>query len=157
VKNTIFKTEEVYNNFSIILLNNKFWLKKYWFKRVEFEKILNTSWKIQYKTSLKLLKVYNDYYNLELNVNNLFKKKKILNKKQKLELNFTFIDDWKDSLYKVIDNVLSLIVGVFNIFKNKEIVNFYTNESNCGMEEDKLKRIIFIFTVIIYIYLFHIY
>lgn len=157
MKNTIFKNEEIYNDFSRILWNTKFWLKKYWFKRVEFEKKLLTIWKIQRKTALKLLKVYNDYYNLDLKLNNVFKTNKLLNKKEKLEVNFTFVNDWNSGLFNVVDNILSLIGDILVIFSIKDIPNDNKNELKYN-EEFPWIRWLFLFTiVIIFIYSFYMY
>lgn len=106
---TVFKNIDIHNEFRKILDNKKFWLKRYWFKRVAFDRSINTSWKIQYTTGIKLLKVYKEYYETHKKVTDIFKWEKLLsNEENERKVIFTYIDDKNYSLYKVINEVLSL-------------------------------------------------
>lgn len=106
---TIIKTKEKYNQCRRILRDKNFSLNYFWFKRIMFEKLIISNWNIQYKTSLKLLKVYNNYYNTKLLIDDLFIWERILNKKtidRNVELKLK--DDWWESLNIFIDKVLEL-------------------------------------------------
>ena len=105
--NTIFKKKDTYNEFRKILRDKEYSLNFHWFKRVMFETLITSTWKVQYKTSLKLLKVYNDYFKTNFSIDDLFIWDKILNKKTtNRNVEFMLIDDWWESLSKFIDEVL---------------------------------------------------
>ena len=152
----IFKNEEIYNNCLIILNNQLFTLKSYWFKRVAFENIINSTGKIQYKTSVKLLKVYNDYYKTNFSIKDIFKSRKLLNQTKSIKVNFNFIDDWWSALDKVIEEVLSLIERfLFNKNNNKKEINYnWSLYEYKDINNDKLMffTINIISIIIIYVY-----
>ncbi len=109
MKIIVFKTQWTYKEFKDILRDEEFSLKKYWFKRVIFWNILNSHWKIQYKTAEKLLIIYNDYYKSKRRLDTLFLEDKLLNYKvDTRKVFFEYVDDNNYTLFNFIDEVLSL-------------------------------------------------
>jgi len=109
MKKIVFKTQKIYKEFKDILIDENISLKKYWFKRVIFWNIINSNWKIQYKTAEKLLKIYNDYYESKRRLETLFLEDKLLNNKTSgRKVFFEYIDDKNYTLFNFIDEVLSL-------------------------------------------------
>lgn len=111
--NSIFINKESYDKFHKILLDNEFSLKKFWFRRVVFENIINSTWKIQHNTGIKILKVYNFYYKENLSLKDLFKMDLLMNKWDSKEVEFEFKKfDTTDVVYSFINEVLGRVKTV---------------------------------------------
>jgi hypothetical protein len=108
--NSIFINKESYDKFHTILLDNEFSLKKFWFRRVVFQKIIDSKWKIQHSTSIKLLNIYNFYYKTNLSLKDLFKMNLLMNKWNSKEIEFEFQKfDTKDVVFNFIEEVLGRV------------------------------------------------
>lgn len=103
----IFNNKKSYDEFHKIFCNNQFSINKFWFKRSMFLQTINSNGKIQYKTALKLLNIYNSYYKLNLNLNDLFNMNLLMNKRQYREVQFEFKKyNTKEVIFSFIDEVL---------------------------------------------------
>lgn len=151
MKTNIFVTKEVYNNFLEILNNLIFTLKKYWIKRVRLENILNTNWKIQYKTANTLLMIYNDYYKENLTIEDIFHEKYLINYKKSKKISFEFSNDnWFTFMDGFIDEILSIIESVFWI--KEKIINKSNNLYSINKTQNKNTTLLYIIMGFLLIY-----
>lgn len=110
MNNSIFINKESYNKFYMILLNNDFSLKRFWFRRVVFWEVINSTWKIQYKTAKKLLNIYNSYYKLNLSLEDIFNMNLLMNNWNIKEVEFEFKKyDTTEVVYSFINEVLGRV------------------------------------------------
>jgi len=112
VKATIFKTHLLLEEFFTILYDKSFTLKKFLIRRSALERILEKNSNIQYKTMLKLVKIYNEYYKVNLDIYDIFNYKIEINElyNWKKEIEFEFANK-KNS----IDNFISWVINKDNI------------------------------------------
>lgn len=112
---SIFKNKEVSDEFQTLLENKKVPLKKLWFRRKVLETIIHSTWKIQHKTGVKMLEVYNSYYHTNLKLEDVFNMNFIMNGgsgERNIEFVFSSKDTDKKFLFKFIDEVLGRVKTV---------------------------------------------
>lgn len=103
----MFNNAEIERKYYNIFHDKNFSLKKYGFRRVVFEAILNSHGNIQLKTAEKMTKAYNDYYKSKEVIETLFNLTKIMNNTTKGRVIEWRFWDTKEPLYGLIDAVLS--------------------------------------------------
>lgn len=104
----LFKNNEIIDNIKTIIQDKNFTIKKYWFKKIYLENLLSKNSKIQYKTSIQILKMYNDYFNSNQNITNIFNTIFIINFSLN-NINFVFKENDLDNYhFKFIEKILSI-------------------------------------------------
>lgn len=104
----LFKDIEIIDNITNIIQDKKFSVKKYWFKKVYLQNLLSKDSKIQYKTAKKILQMYNDYLNLNQDLENIFNTDFLINYNPNV-IEFVFKEtDNENHHFKFIEKILSI-------------------------------------------------
>ncbi len=118
---------------------------KYWLTKREVESIVNVKTWTNYEKALSLLKIYNDFYWTNYEIENIFNISYI--KKYHEYKNKVNVEYWNNDNQSFLDKFLSIIffkniyIKLKNVFKNQYLVK----------DKTTLFLIIIIFIVIIYI------
>lgn len=139
----MFKDSGIVENFSSILEDDSFSVSKYWIKPSRLKTILKNWKNIQIETSLVLLKIYNDYYELSDELDDIFNTQFIkwyIEHVNKIEYEF-----WDKDKSNFIQSFLRF---AFSIFSSKEKID---KKPNLELMDDK--KLILIISIIIIAYI----
>jgi len=105
---SIFKNDLIVDNIKIIIQDNKFSVKKFWFKKVQLTDFIEIRPKIHQKTANKILEMYNDYHKKDLSLEDIFNTSGIIKYKNDL-IEFRFSEDESNNFhFKFIERILSI-------------------------------------------------
>lgn len=138
--------KDINNKLILILENYSNINNKYWLSKRDIESIINTKTWINYEKALKFLRIYNDLYNTNNKLENIFNISYIKNYHEyKNKIN---IEYWNNDNHSFLDKFLSIIffkniyIKLKNVFENKYLV------------KDKTTLFLFMIIFIVIIYIF---
>ncbi len=106
--NSLFKDNLIIDNFSNLIQDKKFTVKKYWFKKVYLTNLIKLQSKIQVKTAKQILEMYNDYLNLNQDLEDIFNINYLINySENQIEFKFNQTPS-KEITFKFIERILSI-------------------------------------------------
>lgn len=104
----LFKDNWIIDNITKIIQDKKFTVKKYWFKKVYLKNLLSQNLKVQYKTAKQILQMYNDYLNLNYDIEDIFNTDFFINYSPNI-IEFVFNEnDLENHHFKFIEKILSI-------------------------------------------------
>lgn len=104
----LFKDNKIIDNITNIIQEKKFSVKKYWFKKVYLQNLISKNSKIQFKTAKQILQMYNDYLNLNHDIQDIFNTDFIINYTPNV-IEFVFRkNDLENYHFKFIEAILSI-------------------------------------------------
>lgn len=105
---SLFKEKHIAENLSKLLHDPNFTIKRFWFKKVYIQNILENEPKLQAKTGNKVLEMYNSYHESDLALEDIFNTESLINYKQNA-IEFRFKTDApKEVAFKFIEKILSI-------------------------------------------------
>ena len=140
--------KDINNKLILILENYSNINNKYWLSKRDIESIINTKTWINYEKALKFLRIYNDLYNTNNKLENIFNISYIKNYHEyKNQINLEY---WNNHNHSFLDKFLSIIffkniyIKLKNVFENQYLV------------KDKTALFLFMIIFIAIIYIFFI-